>query len=264
MSAFISVFAILNFVHVASNAGIPPIANGPALPATIIHFSCHCFAKLQLFGLKLPKQRMSASYGLICFKYQQKCFNYSLAKVKEMQYWMLFLLLWLWWRFLSLPSKKFYHPHLLYSKLVISWMGFLVSSRVVLRASMKQMVKSQPISLPPVTLCLLETLLSLLLSSIPPSKLSSFLLSPLAIKYTWGFRPSTPQSLQISPRCTFLPSMKSENRLILVGCVSLDNVTISHLTEPLCTLCVWRGCGHRTSGKCLCYMSLFWFLQIAD
>lgn len=199
MSAFISIFAILNCVHVANNAGTPPNANGPALPATIIHFSSQCFAKLQLFGLKLPKERMSASYWLICFKYQQKCFSCSLAKVKGIKYWTLFLLLWLWWRFSSLPSKKFYHPHLLYSKLVISWMGFLVSGRVVLRASMKQMVKSQPISLPPVTLCLLETLLSLLLSSIPPSKLSSFLLSPLSIRYSSCFRPPSSHSLQISP-----------------------------------------------------------------
>lgn len=54
------------------------------------------------------------------------------------------------------------------------------------------MVKSQPISLPPVTVCLLETLLSLFLSSIPPSKPSSFLLCPPSIKYTRGFTSLSP------------------------------------------------------------------------
>lgn len=89
--------------------------------------------------------------------------------------------------------------HMLYSKSAISWMSFLVSGRVVLRISMKQMVKSQSISFPPVTVCLLEILLSLLLTSTLPSKLSSFLLSPLSSQYHWAFMAPSPQRGRAGP-----------------------------------------------------------------
>lgn len=113
----------------------------------------------------------------------------------------------------------------------MSWMCFLVLGRAVLRASMKPVVKSQPVSWPHVTVCLLDNLLSLLLSSLPPSKSSSSLLSPLPLftKSTQGLvshslcgwarvnlplaaelEDSGPRASQVV-KCTFLPSLKSAN-----------------------------------------------------
>lgn len=139
----------------------------------------------------------------------------------------------------------------------MSWMCFLVLG-TVLQAGMKPVVKSQPISSPPVTVCLLDNLLSLLLSSLPPSKSSSSLLSPLPLftKSTQGLISHSlcvAESIWICPwllnwrtvvqehlmwsDVLFCPpwSQQMDLSLIFIGCTSLDNPigNIFQLLQPL-------------------------------